>query len=163
VRLVESQQLADIHVRDPVAVSHHKCVAHDIFLHLLEAGALEGFFPRVGQGDFPAGLVMGIVNARFFRLSQFDRDVIVHQLIMTKIIFDHVAFISQSEDKLFEAELRIVFHDMPENGIRPDVDHRFGAKFRFFPKPRPRAAAEDNDFHVFSHLSSTSFPFILLS
>jgi hypothetical protein len=44
--------------------------------------------------------------------------------------------------------LRIILHNVPEDGIRTDIDHRFGTKFRFFAKAGLHtAAAEDYNFY----------------
>ena len=67
---------------------------------------------------------------------------------MTEIILDRLALISEGKDKVFVSELRIILHNVPEDGMCTDINHRLGTKLRLLAKPGAFAAAEYDDFHV---------------
>ena len=69
---------------------------------------------------------MILVDANILRLPQLNGHVVVHQLVMTEIIFDHFASITQGQNKIPMTEMGIILHDVPQNGTLSDRDHRFG-------------------------------------
>jgi hypothetical protein len=45
------------------------------------------------------------------------------------------------------AKMRVVFHQMPDNGTLTNIDQRLWYRFRIFTQTRAVSAAKYNDFH----------------
>ena len=54
-----------------------------------------------------------------------------------------------ADHKIIEAIVRILFHDMPQNGHTADFDHRFRLELTFFRNARAIATGKNYNFHIF--------------
>src|SRR5262249_3496301 len=59
----------------------------------------------------------------------------------------HVAAIAQAQDELLVAEVRVVAHEVPQNGPHPDVDQGLRNGIGVLAQARSESTAEKNDFH----------------
>ena len=69
-----------------------------------------------------------------FLCTKADREIVIHCLVVKKVVFDHIAFVSKAKDKFIEPVMRIYFHDMPKDRTTTDFDHWFRPIFSFFSK-----------------------------
>src|SRR5207302_855723 len=56
--------------------------------------------------------------------AQGDSQVSEEPLVLEEVALDHVAAVSERNEKLGKALPRIRLHDVPENGAATDLDHR---------------------------------------
>ena len=71
------------------------------------------------------------------------------QEIIRKPLLDHMLFVPGADHKIIKAIVRILFHDMPQNGHTADFDHRFRLELAFFRNARAIAAGKNYNFHIF--------------
>lgn len=76
------------------------------------------------------------------------------EVIVSKIFFNDVPLIAAADYEIMEAKARIVFHDMPQNGLPTNFDHGLWLEVAFLTDAGPKAAGQNHDFH---HSNSTSF------
>ena len=46
--------------------------------------------------------------------------------IVCKEFLYHILLVSQTDDEIMEAELRVILHNMPQNGLASDFNHGLG-------------------------------------
>src|SRR5262249_40602154 len=61
---------------------------------------------------------------------------------------DDVGLVAEAQDEAAHAEAGVVTHEMPEDGLAADGDHRFRDALRAFAEPGTPAAAEHDSGHV---------------
>jgi hypothetical protein len=66
---------------------------------------------------------------------------------MQKVFFDAVTFMAKAEDEFLMAKMRVVLHQMPKNGARPDLHHGLRDVIDVTSKPHAGSATEDHNFH----------------
>ena len=82
--------------------------------------------------------------------GQVAGDVITSQ----KILFDIVPQIPQCDVKVTELVVREVLHDMPQDWLAADLDHRFRSRFGLLLQPCSHPTSEDDHFHrLFAHFA----------
>jgi len=70
------------------------------------------------------------------------------QIIVHEVLFDHIALVAKADDKIIIPILTIHFHDMPENWLTSDLDHRLRTDFSFFADPCTQTARKNDNFHI---------------
>ena len=59
--------------------------------------------------------------------------------IVGKIFFDDILFVAAADDEFIDTVVAVSFHDMPQDGLSSDFNHRLGirlvASLRRVPKP----------------------------
>src|SRR5262249_14484574 len=68
--------------------------------------------------------------------------------IVEEVVLDDLALVAQGDDELGEAVRRVSFHDVPEDRLAADLDHRFRFDRGRFGQPGAEAAGQDDDFHA---------------
>lgn len=68
------------------------------------------------------------------------------QIVVSKILLDHITFISATDNKIMDTMSAIGLHDMPENRLASDLDHRFGPEVRLFGDSSAKPAGKNNCF-----------------
>jgi len=69
--------------------------------------------------------------------GEVDSDTAVEVLIVEEVSLDDLALIAQRDKELFKTEVSIVLHDVPEDRMAPDLDHRLWLYFSFFSQAGP--------------------------
>jgi hypothetical protein len=69
------------------------------------------------------------------------------QKVIGKIFFDIISLVSQADNEIIDAIMRIDLHDMPENGLAADLDHGFGPKVGFFADAGSETTGKYDCFH----------------
>ena len=70
------------------------------------------------------------------------------QEVVGEVLLDDVALVSQADDEVVDALLRVELEDVPEDGLAADLDHGLGADGGFFTETRAETAGEDDRFHL---------------
>jgi hypothetical protein len=91
-------------------------------------------------------LGVGIVYD-YFIILQFYGHIGVMQEIIKKIFLNNIPLVAQANDKIVKPLGRKYFHDMPEDRLIPDLDHRFWSQMGFFRDPGSQAAGENYHLH----------------
>lgn len=149
---VNRDQLADVDIGNSVSVSQHKGVCLDELFHPFQAGPLQSLLSRVGQGDAPACLVVAVVDVDALRLSQYDGEIAIHELVVTEVVLDHFPFVTEGQDEIIAPVPGLDFHDVLENRPIAYMDHGFGAEICFLPEPGPHASAKNYYLHFMIHV-----------
>jgi hypothetical protein len=69
-------------------------------------------------------------------------------VVVGKVFFDHIAFVTTQNDELIEAVAGINFHDVPKYGFTPDFDHGLGLRVVSSESREPRPPARINTFII---------------
>src|SRR6266404_5802602 len=135
VLAMKVEQAADVHVAQAVAVCKQEgVVVFEITGNALQAATGLGFEAGVGESD---GEILFVVSAHELDLrlaAKANSEVTIHGFVVQEVILDHVAAVSEAEDKLAHSVVGVHLHDVPQNGSAPDLHHRFGPEFGFFPE-----------------------------
>jgi hypothetical protein len=68
------------------------------------------------------------------------------QKIMGKILFDIIAFVPETDNKIVKAVTGINFHNMPENRSLTDLDHRLWLQMRLFAYAGAESSGKNDNF-----------------
>ena len=102
--------------------------------------------PRLGESDVP------VVDVTVKQLEVFatvgERKVVGDTFVVVqKILFNGVRAVSETQDEVFVAVVRVILHDVPEDRPVANRDHRLGDIVRIFAQAHPESATEDDHFH----------------
>ena len=77
-------------------------------------------------------------------LSALREDEVVGKAfaVVQEVILDDIAAVTEAENEIAVAVVRVVLHDMPEERAVPNVDHRFGDMLGVVSEPHPEATAK---------------------
>ena len=59
-------------------------------------------------------------------LFHVEGDIGFVEEVVCEVLFDDIAFVSKEDNEVIVAVGRVDFHDVPENRLAVDFDHRFG-------------------------------------
>src|SRR4029077_6738778 len=129
------KQAADVDVAEAVAVGkQERVVVFEIAGNPLQAATRHGFETGVGKSD---GKILFVVSAHELDVrfaAQANLEDAIHGLVVQEIILDHVAAISDAKNELAHSVVGVHLHDVPQDGTAPNLHHRFGPEFGFFPE-----------------------------
>src|SRR5438105_3550954 len=66
------------------------------------------------------------------------------QVVVGEVFLDHVAPVAEADHEVFDAVLRIDLHDVPENRLPADLDHRLGTDYGLLTQARAEPPGEDH-------------------
>src|SRR5664280_3576836 len=69
------------------------------------------------------------------------------QDIVGEILLDGIPLVPKTDDKILNAIGRICLHDMPQDRLTTDFDHRLRAKSRLLTQPRTDSSCKDDCLH----------------
>ena len=96
-------------------------------LEPLDAPARHRLQPRVLQAHDP---VLALLPVRVgLPAGQINRHAVAQLVVVEEERLDHVAAVAERDVEFFEAVVRVVLHDVPEDGPPADLDHRLGLDF----------------------------------
>ena len=72
------------------------------------------------------------------------------QEIIGEIFLDDITLVAAADHEIVDAMRRIDLHDVPENGLAADLDHRLRPEIALLGNASPEPSGEDDDFHGFS-------------
>src|ERR1039458_857828 len=156
---VKLYQPGDVQVGNAIAVCQKERVVIDVLLNPFHAPAGHGGQAGVSQCDLEVLFAVYVVELDLRLAPEADGEVVVHCLVVQEVLFDHVAAISQAQDKLAEATVGIELHDVPEDGSTANFDHRFRPEFGLLAQARTEPSAQHHYFHAILLVGdSGSFP-----
>ena len=117
------EKFFDVDISHAIPVGQHERISIEIFLHTFDTSAGHGIESCIDQGDFPRFQDI-VVHDHLIFLGKIKSDVAVVKIIVCKPFFDHMLFVSTADNKFIKSISRIHFHNMPEDRLLPDLDHR---------------------------------------
>jgi hypothetical protein len=69
--------------------------------------------------------------------------------VVLEVLFNDISFVTAADYKLVDIMSRVHLHDMPENWLATDFDHRLGLQMRFFGDSSAKPSRKDYCFHPF--------------
>ena len=109
-------------------------------------GSLSSFY----KGDIPR--LRGLAVHLHAIVCHMKRDIGGVQEVVGKIFLDDVALITQANDEIEDAVLRIHLENVPENGASPNFHHGLGAHRGFFTDTSSQPARQNNRLHFYPTL-----------
>ena len=146
VAAVEGDQGADIDVRHAIAIGEAEGLFFlDVVRHALETAARHGGLAGVHQGHAPGfGLALVHFHAVVGHVEGHVRHV---QEVVGEVLIDHVALVAAADHEVVDAVRGIDLHDVPQNGLPADLDHRLGTHRAFFADAGAEAARKNDRLH----------------
>jgi hypothetical protein len=89
--------------------------------------------------DLPARLA-SVVHHRTAG-CQVERDVVVQRVEVEEILLDHLALVAERDDELVDPVAPVDVHDVPQDRLAADLDHRLRLERRLLRQPRTQTAA----------------------
>ena len=134
MRLMELDELADIDVTDAVAIRHAEGLIADIRLDALDAPTGHRPVARIDDRHAPR-LRMLLVQDDLLAIRHIERHITHVEEVVVEPLLDHVLLVSGTDDKVIDAKCRILLHDVPENRLAANLDHRLRLVLRFLRNP----------------------------
>ena len=76
-----------------------------------------------------------------------ERDVRHVQEVVGEVLLDDVALVAAADDEVVDAVRRVDLHDVPEDRLAADLDHRLRLQIALFGDPRAEPAGENDGLH----------------
>ncbi|MNV80243.1 hypothetical protein D3C71_1738380 [compost metagenome] len=146
VTLVEFEQRVKINRRQAVTVSHHTSLIPDEIGYPLQSTARQRLKTRIHQSYLPR-LCLALMNDDFIAAGIIKSHIRVVEIIVGKILLDHIAFIAEADHKVVKPVVRVHFHNMPKNRLLPNLNHRLRPQMRFLTDTSAVASCQNNGFH----------------
>jgi len=70
------------------------------------------------------------------------------RLVVQEVFFDDVRLVAKAQNEVLVAESAVVVHQVPEDRLVTDRNHRLRDAFGHVPNARAETAAEQNCFHL---------------
>src|ERR1700744_3518645 len=130
VGTMKLEQIVQVDVRNAVAPGEHESLIAHVGSQPLDAAAGLRLHTGIDQVDGP----VGNDSAAHFDFAGFERDaqIAVQRAIVQHVFLDHFTLVTQGDREFIEAMMRIVHHDVPENWLTANFDHRLRLNFSFF-------------------------------
>src|ERR1039458_586702 len=119
---VKFNQGGNIHIAYTIAI----CTAEILFSHVLrnsfDTTARHSVFARVYQRDAPwLGIALMHLHFVVLHVKCYVRHM---QKVVSEILFDHITLIAAANNKIMDAVGRVGFHDVPQNRLSANLNHR---------------------------------------
>jgi len=145
--LMKGNRFIDVTVDQPVSIGHQKILFLNKPQSPFKPSAGHGRLSGIQKSDAPIFLIVLVMIFDLGPRAQAKSDVTGVPMIIAKVLFDDIAFVPEAEHEIFMAEMRISFHDVPQNRPLSDWHHRFRPEFRFLAQARAQTAAKNHYFH----------------
>ena len=80
-------------------------------------------------------------------VGHVERDVGHVQEVVREILLDDVALVAAADHEIVDAVRRVDLHDVPEDRLAADLDHRLRLQIALLGDPRAEPAGENDDLH----------------
>src|ERR1035438_741809 len=142
---VECHQSLNVDISDTVAVSDHEGSVSDQPFHASQAPASKGVQSGINQADLPVRS-RGICSPHR-TILQVQEKIAVVKMIVSKVFFDDLAFVSAGDQEVLVALAGIDAHDVPEHWLAADFDHWLRTKDRLLGEPGTRTSCKYHHLH----------------
>lgn len=75
--------------------------------------------------------------------------------VIGKIFLDDILLVATTDDKLVDTVMAVSLHDMPQDGLPSDFNHRFGDQIGRFAQTCTEATSKNHRFHFLLVLNFT--------
>ena len=136
-----------IDVGESVAViGEEHLLVLDMLTHREEPLADIAPHPGVDHRDAP--VLLGIAQG-FDVVAEARHDAVGvnMRLVVEEEFLDDVGLVAETQDEILVSVLAVVAHQVPEDRLAADRDHRLGNVFGVIADPRAETSAEQNCFH----------------
>src|SRR5207248_2305370 len=82
--------------------------------------------------------------------AQVEGHVAHVEVVVGKVLLDHVAAVAEADHELVDPVRRVDLHDVPEQRLRSQLDHRLRLAARLLAQPGAEAAGQDHRLHGYS-------------
>ena len=83
-----------------------------------------------------------VVNGDAPAVGEIERHIGIIEVMSSEELFYDVLLVARADDELVEAEMRVDFHDVPEDRAPADLDHRLGDELRLLPDASAQPARQ---------------------
>jgi hypothetical protein len=157
VRTVEVDQLVERDVGDPVAVGHHERPVAEMVASLHHPSGGLGALARLDEVDAPRFVVLVVADDR--SVAQLHREVAGQRAVLREVLLDVLTLVAERDDELVESAPAVGLHDVPEDRLPTDLDHRLGPDLGLLGQARAEAARQNQSLHdVVLHSRSSPGP-----
>ena len=80
-------------------------------------------------------------------VGHVERDIRHVQEIVREIFLDDIALVASADHEIIGAVRRVELHDVPEDRLAADLDHRLRLQIALFGYPSAQPAGENDDLH----------------
>ncbi|MNE07995.1 hypothetical protein D3C80_1006370 [compost metagenome] len=143
--VVEIDQGWQVHIGNAVAVSQAEGFVANVIAYPLEAPASCRILASVHQRDSPR-LGMTVVDMHLV-FRHVEGDIGHVQEIVGEVLLDHIALVTEANHEIVDPVVGVDFHDVPNDGLATNFDHRFRAQMRLFTDTGTQATGQDDCFH----------------
>ncbi len=70
------------------------------------------------------------------------------QEVIGKVLLDAITLVAEADDKFIKAVVGVNLHDVPQNWLLANLDHRLGLQVGFFRNTGTEPSGKDNYFHA---------------
>lgn len=136
--LVKLYQFANIHVANAISVGQAKGLIAYVLLDSLDAATSHRFVSGINKRHLPwLGVIL--MNLHIV-LSQVEGDVRVIQEIIGEILLDDFSAVTAANNEFVYVVRGVGFHQVPQNRLVTDIDHRLGSNRALFANARAESA-----------------------
>ena len=143
---VKGQEAVERYIGYAVAIGEHEGFAADERRQAEHAAPGQRIEAGIDQMDLPGLLVAPAPLHR--SLAEIDGEVARHVGKLQEEVLHHLGLVTERHHELLEAVGGVELHDVPENWMLADLDHRLGDGDRLFGEPSAEAPGEDDDLHA---------------
>ena len=94
----------------------------------------------------PPGLRAAVMDLHRV-LADIERHVGLVEVVVREVLLEHVALVAEAHHELVHPVSRVDLHDVPDDRLAADLDHRLGAGFGLLGEPRAEPSGEDHSLH----------------
>ena len=141
------EQVTEVDVGKAVAVGHHEAFVADVALDALDASGGEGVIAGVGDRHDPVGFEVGIVDLEAGAVTKGDGEVGVQGGVVEEVGLDLLTLVAGADDELGDALGRVDLHQVPQDGLAADLDHRLRPELGFLAQAGAQSTAENDNLH----------------
>ena len=123
MRTMIFEKLPDINICHAISIGQHESIPIEVFLYSLDTSSCHSIQTGIYQSHLPWFQDIIMYDHLVF-LCKIKGNITVVKIIICKPFLDYMLLISTADHKFIKAICRIHFHDMPENRLLSDLDHR---------------------------------------
>src|SRR5579859_7215368 len=150
-RLVGIEKSLDHHIQIDVGqsvyvIGQENLLIPDVLTDGEEALAYKGLGTSIGECNPP---VREVGAEQFYVSTAFGKDKITRQrfIVVKEKPLNSLAFMTEAQDKILVAIMRVILHQVPHNWGIPDGDQRLRNIFGVLPQPQTQTATENYNLH----------------